>query len=192
MTFDQSALHFKFAGMGSSNRLRELILYIADKCTSDSTFGATKLNKILYFADFHSYAKRGQPITGTAYMRLDNGPVPKALLPVRNDMEEKGELVVRRDYMYGPQYEQHKVIALRNAELDMFTGTDIAIVDSVIEQTWGKTASQVSDESHGIAWRLVNDRQAIPYEAALLSDEPLSDQEIARSLELAALHDWDV
>ena len=54
------------------HRMAELIVYIADLCQEDPTFGATKLNKILFYADFASYAKYGRPITGQEYQRLEH------------------------------------------------------------------------------------------------------------------------
>ena len=38
----------------SDERLGELILYVADKCADDPRFGATKLNKILWWSDFQA------------------------------------------------------------------------------------------------------------------------------------------
>lgn len=73
-------------------RFRELILYISQKCADDSTFGSVKLNKILFFSDFLTYAEFGEPITGFVYQKLANGPAPNRLLPIRNDMIEKGDL----------------------------------------------------------------------------------------------------
>ena len=35
---------------------------------ADSKFGATKLNKILWWSDFLACAQRGKPITGIEYM----------------------------------------------------------------------------------------------------------------------------
>ena len=59
--------------------LRELILFIADRCEDEPTFGATKLNKILFYADFLSYALYGEPIAGVTYRKLERGPVPTIL-----------------------------------------------------------------------------------------------------------------
>ena len=42
----------------------------------------------LWWSDFLAYAETGEPITGLEYMRLGNGPVPKRLMPVREDMQE--------------------------------------------------------------------------------------------------------
>ena len=50
-------------GLDGEVRLLELILYVAEKCQDDPKFGATKLNKILWWADFLAYAQHGTPIT---------------------------------------------------------------------------------------------------------------------------------
>ena len=36
----------------ATDKFRELILYIAQESEGDPNFGATKLNKILFFCDF--------------------------------------------------------------------------------------------------------------------------------------------
>src|SRR5260370_23975101 len=93
--WDPSKLHFAFQLPGSDQRFRELVLYICEKCATDPKFGATKLNKILYFSDFLAYGNFGEPITGFEYQREKNGPVPKRLLPIRNAMIQSGELAVQ-------------------------------------------------------------------------------------------------
>src|ERR1035438_9553158 len=40
-------------------KLGELIIYISKKSAGDSRFGATKLNKLLYFSDFLSFGNFG-------------------------------------------------------------------------------------------------------------------------------------
>ena len=42
-----------------SRLLGELILYIAERCAEDPIFGAVKLNKLLWRADFLAYARDG-------------------------------------------------------------------------------------------------------------------------------------
>jgi hypothetical protein len=76
-------------------KMKELILYISQKCADDAKFGATKLNKILYFSDFLAYAYHGSPITGFEYQKLPNGPAPRRLVPVREQLMESGELGIQ-------------------------------------------------------------------------------------------------
>jgi hypothetical protein len=169
--------------MDSDAKLAELVLYISDRCQLDPTYGSTKLNKILFYSDFLFYANKGVPITGQEYMRLDNGPAPRRLLPVRSDLIERRELVVRNQPYGG--LSQKRPIALRDADISGFAGDEIAMVDSVIDQLWGKNAKEVSDLSHLFdGWKLALDRETIPYETALISDaEPTeSDYAFAREL----------
>jgi len=175
-------LTYSFPEMNGDERLRELILYISEKCADDPTFGATKLNKILYFSDFFSYLTRGKPITGTEYMRLGMGPVPRRLLPIRHQLEEAGYLAVRKEPFY--RREQHRTIPLRDADLSLFDASDIAFVDEMIRIFWGKTAREISELSHDTGWRMVGDKENIPYEAAYLSDEGLTETDIQLTKEL--------
>lgn len=169
--------------MDSDARLAELILYVSDRCQLDPAYGSTKLNKILFYADFLYFANRGRSITGQEYMRLDNGPAPRRLVPVRGELVTNHELVIR-DQPYGA-WQQKRPIALRDPDLAGFTGDEIAMVDSVISVLWGKSAKDVSELSHRFeGWKLAADRETIPYETALISEcEPSEDDhEFARQL----------
>ncbi len=74
----------------NEKRFGELLLYISKKCASDPKFGATKLNKILFYSDFLAYAQLGNSITGCEYQKLPHGPVPKRILAVRAALERQG------------------------------------------------------------------------------------------------------
>lgn len=173
----------------SEARLRELILYIAAQCQDDPKFGATKLNKILWWADFLSYAEHGKPITGIEYQRLGNGPAPRRLVPIRNEMEAAGDIAVAEVPGRGG-YVQKKIVPLRAPDLDVFSPTDIAVVNDVIQALWRKTAKGVSNLSHGKAWEVAGDGELIPYEAVFLSDDPINRYDVARTRELARRFGW--
>jgi hypothetical protein len=179
---------FSFPDLDGEQKLKELILYVADKCEDDPRFGATKLNKILAFSDFVSYYRTGTPITGVEYMRLPQGPVPRRMLPILNEMEDAGEVAIR--LVEDGKYTQKRVIPLREPNLDIFQATEIAVVDEVIRAFWKATASAVSEFSHGIAWKIAGDRGLIPYESALLSDDPITEYDRARSVELSREFGW--
>lgn len=161
----------------SREKLRELVLYIADRCEEDQRFSAVKLNKILFYADFLSFAKYGESVTGVQYKKYPQGPVPTVLKRVRSEMEESGESVLRKKDYHG--IAQHRVIPLRDSNLNKFSARDIALVDKVIERLWNDNATQVSAMSHDRAWRNSENGEPIPYEAVFVSDEPLTEQDIA-------------
>jgi hypothetical protein len=152
-------------------KLAELILYVSERCSTHKLFGATKLNKILYLADMYSYLRTGEPITGVAYRKLEKGPVPTRLVQVRAKLEAEGALAVRSSPVY--TFSQERTIALRDADLSRFNGSDIALVDAVIEQLKDKTSEQVSEMTHDMAgWKVVNYGDDIPYVTIFVDDEP--------------------
>src|SRR5438067_13073106 len=79
-------------------KFRELILYFAQKSADDPAFGAVKLNKLLFYADFVSFAKRGKAITGATYFRLPHGPAPRQLLPITKKMDRRDLVTESRDH----------------------------------------------------------------------------------------------
>lgn len=183
-------LTFHSSDENRGNRLRELILYISEKCLEDPTFGATKLNKLLFFADFISYQLRGIPVTGVKYMRLRQGPVPKYMIPIRQEMEKNQEIVLKKHKFYN--YEQHRVIALRDPDLSLFSPYDIAFVDEIIREFWGKTGTETSELSHSILWKIAREKEDIPYQAVFLAEPTIDDDDLRKAQELIHEHGWDV
>src|SRR6266849_8660441 len=94
-----------------NEKFRELILFMAEKSEGDRPFGAIKLNKLLFYADFLAFLTLGKAITWQPYQKLENGPAPRRLLPVASEMEEEEVIAyTERDY-YGKR--QRRMLALR-------------------------------------------------------------------------------
>jgi hypothetical protein len=182
-----SRLHFHFPVERSTQRFRELIIYVSEKCISDQYFGAIKLNKILYYSDFRAFQRFGVPLTGMTYFRLKQGPAPKALLPIRRQLEHEGAIRVESVLMGA--HEQKRTVALRQPVTALFTADELLLVDEVIRELWPQTATEVSDASHDVRWRTLNNEDSIPYEFAFLSDE-LTEDDVAKTEELAASLGW--
>jgi hypothetical protein len=164
-------------------RLKELILHIARQCEDDETFGAVKLNKILFNADFTAYVKFGRSITGQEYFALEHGPAPRHLKPVLADMVRRREAAIREHDFHG--YQQRRTFALREADLKLFTSEEIGLVDHIIREWRGHTAIKLSELSHQfIGWRVAKKGETIPYSVALVRRrEPTKkEQEVAKSL----------
>ncbi len=167
------------------SRFKELVLEIREKCALDPKFGATKVNKVLCFSDFLAYAESYKPITGMEYQKLPKGPAPRRLKPIRDEMIKAGELVVQHVKLASGRV-QDRPIHLRSAKLEMFTSSQIALVDSIIEALRDSTAEDVSELSHRmVGWKVVDTNETIPYETIFVSDEPLTESDIERGKELA-------
>src|SRR5258708_16579429 len=127
----------------NESRYRELVLYVCQKCATDPKFGATKLNKILYFADFLAYAQLGEPITGFEYQKLPNGPAPRRLVPIREEMVKDRELALQYVKLVNGHV-QERPVGLRAARLSVFTPEQISLVDGVIEELRDETSEEDS------------------------------------------------
>ena len=166
-------------------KLAELILYVSHKCTNDLYFGATKLNKILYFSDFFAYGNWGSSITGAEYQNLVNGPAPRHLLPVREALEHCKDLALQ-PVRFNSGKTQQRTVPLREPDLSLFSGQEIALVDDVIKMLVNMDAQATSDLSHRmVGWKMTAVGETIPYATIFLSNEPLSDAEIKRGQEIA-------
>ncbi|MAT06731.1 MAG: hypothetical protein CL424_16975 [Acidimicrobiaceae bacterium] len=173
------------------HKLTELIIYLADRLAGDRAGGSTKLNKVLFFADFTHVRRHGRPITGAEYQHLPFGPAPRRLLPIRSALIERGDADLVEEKFLGRR--QHRLIARRPAALSAFSDAELATIDSVLEDLAGMTATQVSTPSHEeAAWRHTEDGERIPYELALVPTEqvvtPTAERvgaEIARRYQLS-------
>lgn len=178
----------------NEDKLKELVLYIADRCADDPRFGAVKLNKLLYLIDAFAYAEHGVPVTGVEYMKQEQGPVPRRFLPIKEEMKKQRWIAEIERPFHGMSKPQKRVIALRPANLDMFTAQEIAHVDGTIQEFWESTGRDLAEMTHrSRGWKIARQLgDIIPYEAAFLSDEPPTEYELAHAEELIAEHGWNV
>ena len=172
------------------DKFRELLLYVAREAADDPTFGAVKLNKVLFRSDFEAYAVRGKPITGARYQRLPAGPAPVAMLPIEEELLRWGDAEVEvRDY-HG--LKQSRLVPQREPDLSLFAAEELQLVDRAIRTFWGMDATTLSQLSHeeSKGWQIVGDRQDIPYGSVFLSTEPPPADAVERARQLAAQYGW--
>jgi hypothetical protein len=180
---------FKFDLKDEQARLAELIIYVSGECAMDPTFGAIKLNKILWWSDFLAYGATGKPITGVEYQRLGNGPAPRAFMPVRTRLEREKAIAVAK--LPCPNGRTRDVVTpLRRPDLSVFTAEQLDIVHQVIRMFWDKSARETSEMSHGTPWMVPQNGEGIPYEAVFLSDLPEDVFDRQRTRDLAKTLDW--
>ncbi len=175
----ESATSLRIDLPGGQDRLRQMILYVAQRCHNATRFGGIKLNKILWKSDFDAFAARGVPVTGRAYQRLRLGPAPKEMLPLHQEMLRSGLIRVQL-IDFGDGVVEHRTIPLEQAKMDLFTDDDVRFVDRSIRYYWDLTGMETSDDSHGPAWLTRANGEPMPYEAALLSERAPSAGQIAR------------
>lgn len=166
-------------------KFKELMVYVADKSVDDPDFGATKLNKVLFFSDFLAYGHFGVPITGADYQKLQFGPAPRQLLPIQQELERDSAAVVVPMARFTQT--QRRLTALRPADLSVFSAQEIALVDEVLHSLHGHDAVDVSEMSHRWAgWQAAEIGETIPYEtfwAGLPGRTPEMEQWVSEVLD---------
>jgi hypothetical protein len=171
-------------------RFEELLLYISSKCSTDPHFGATKLNKILFYADFLAYAMLGDSITGFKYQKLQHGPVPRGVKDVKEKLIDSGTLKVDAVLVFGEK-EQHRPVGLREANVSIFGLEELKLVDQIIDSVREKTAIGISELSHiEVGWKVARQGETIPYGTIFLSDKPLTNEETTRIQRFATEHGY--
>lgn len=160
-----------------NKKFKELVLYISKMSEGDKTFGATKLNKLLFYSDFCGYLVLGSSITGEAYQNLPQGPAPLHLLPYRMALESNGEAELVEKRYFGMV--QERLIAKRDPDLKCFSKEELDLVNEVLETFRRANAKEISEFSHRFAgWKCTRTNEVIDYETALISSRELTADEI--------------
>ena len=155
-------------------KFRELVVLVASRLVDDEAGGATKLNKVLYFADFAHVRRTGRSITGAAYQKLTNGPAPRRLIPVRKELLRDGAATLEeRDFL---GYKQNRLVPTRPADESVFDADEMRTIHDVLADLDGMNAREVSDLSHEEAgWRLTEEGDTISYASAFIPrEQPLT------------------
>lgn len=170
----------------NENKFRELLLFIARRSKGDPRFGVIKLNKLLFFSDFLAYLELGHPITGQPYFALENGPAPRYLVRVRDQMVKSKEIAISKERTLSGVHE--RVLALREPDPNKFTPAEIALVTRVLDVCRNQSGTELSELSHRFAgWRLAADKEDIPYEVALVGNRRPTHSEKLHGVQLEAL-----
>jgi hypothetical protein len=164
----------------NAGKFKDLLLYVCERLSDDSTFGETKLNKTLFFSDFKAFRLLGAPITGAEYQKNRYGPTARLYTVMRDELLSADQLRVEPHPVVDHVQD---VLAPHNIKpnLTQFTKEELAIVDDVIDEMRQYTNTQASDLSHEKAagWVAHDQGETIPYETALISMEPVDEQVVA-------------
>ncbi|MDZ4784861.1 MAG: Panacea domain-containing protein [bacterium] len=126
----------------------------------------TKLNKLLFYADFLSYHNLSNSISGTRYVRGSYGPIPDHYQQLFAALLESGQLQAREEFSQDDKPIE-KLIAKENFDRFIFSKKEIQILEYVYQYFKDKTAREVVDISHEEpAFRDTEDGDPISYLAA--------------------------
>jgi hypothetical protein len=142
-------------------KFKELILYLADRSGDDEGFGMTKLNKLLYFADFEAFRRLGRSITGATYQKLEWGRAAREFLPLHEELLRDHRARVERR----PRGRfLRRVTVSAGADTSIFMAEEMEVIDSIVKQLRPYDATGSSDLSHfeSVGWNVVEIGETIP------------------------------
>jgi len=165
------------------SKLTELIIYVSKQLFGKNRNGSVKLNKILFFSDTLAYKIHGEPITGVEYVRRRFGPAPRGIAALQHKLSENGDIEV--DISTGLVRTQKVIFPKRPPNLALFNGSQIKLVDAVIEALSDMKTDDVSELSHGLdGWQVAHDGETIPYEAIFLYNGALTESDVETGIQL--------
>jgi hypothetical protein len=143
------------------DKFKRLVHYVSWRAGKRDGFGSVKLNKVLWFADTEAFALTLEPITGAKYTRQQFGPVPKAIMPIRDELVKEGKIQIAREGNLD------RLTALTKPDMQPFTSSEIAIVDWWIEHiATHETAATISAKSHDYTWQIAALGEDLPMVAS--------------------------
>jgi len=147
--------------MVDESRLLHSLLYVLGKLDQGKR-EFHKIFKILWFADISHMRDWGRLITGDTYIKMEYGPVPSLLYDIFKGVRDR-----KSDFDKYAQYidvQGYKVVPLKSVDLDNLSDSDIEKLNKSIEENIGLSMGQLTDKSHGIAWKKSGDNQEINLE----------------------------
>jgi hypothetical protein len=133
--------------------------------------GATRLNKICWFADSVSFRSEGQSISGETYVKRERGPVPKTILHALRELEAEGKILIRDKKFV--TYKMRLFVSLKDdPDTAHFSPVQLEIVSAISKEICtNHTAASISDMSHDQIWHCANEGEEIPLYATLASEQ---------------------
>lgn len=170
---------------GFTDKLEELVLYIITMSERDPRFMSTKLNKLVWAADFACFCETGNTITGASYQRQKFGPVPKAMPIILERLEREGRIELRK--VQAGTNIGSRPIAKAAPDLSAFSPRQLMLTGKMITDNFGKTGTELSDESHKkLAWTVLDNGDDIPFAAWFVTSREPTAEETQIGLELEA------
>jgi len=153
------------------NKIKDILLYILERCAGKPNVGETLLYKLLYFSDFNYYELHEEHLSGAEYRKLPYGPVPQKLDTIISQMISDKQLKRFKADYHG--YPQTRYIPLTKPNLSSLNAREKDVIDKVIDQYSDWSASAISAYSHkDMPWLASKDGEAIDYELAFYREAP--------------------
>lgn len=139
----------------SMRRVAAVVCELASRCTD---LYYTKLQKAMFFTDFHCYAKTVRSMTGLIYAHATHGPVMDGKDRIRAELQDCG-IIKMSQKGWG------EIVLPGNAPQNVLSSDELQIIATVARfvNTFS-SATDISSFSHGLsAWTDTSDGEPIDY-----------------------------
>ena len=127
-------------GVLSTDRVKNVLLYVLMKC-GDVFY--TKMNKLLFYADFVAYRQLGISITGLSYKAIEFGPVPERWDRIYSSFEE----ISIEPRIIGDREGTILTTSVK-PDTSLFTESELHILDEICSSLACYTSTELSELSH--------------------------------------------
>jgi len=134
------------------DRTLELMLYVSKHSPKKTVYFVLKA---IYFADKRHLLNFGRRIHEDSYIAMEDGPVPTYAYDLFKNIKYRRDS--RPDYLVAAgQFDvrgDREIVPLREPEMDIFSESEIACLNTSIEFVSGLSFGQLRDQSHDDAWK---------------------------------------
>lgn len=151
-----------FNGYGRKN-IERLFDMVCNIISIHGEIFPTKLNKVMFYADFYHYRKVGESISGLQYRAMNFGPVPDRFATIYDNVSNVKKRMIEAHGMVGTLLSysgENNFPSLSDAEKET--------IDFIVNRLKPLTVSEIIEESHKEeGWKNASTSQSlIPYDSA--------------------------
>lgn len=153
-------------GSPEREKFKDALHYVIARAGSHPGFGATKLYKVLWFANARTFCLTGEPIFQTEFVRQQHGPVPRDAMSMREELIDEGRVKIWKDRFGNRPIWRFK--SLKHPSTDRFAADELKTVNFwIMHIDEDHTAESISDQSHDYGWEIARMGEALPVQAFL-------------------------
>lgn len=120
----------------------------------------TKLNKLLFYADFSNFNRLTVSMSGVIYQHDHYGPVPKNSDLIYSSLQENGSI----DFVPFQGFTGEQVISEQSFDASWFSPQELQVLADVVKTFIMDNANMISEKSHEeVAYLETKIKQEIPY-----------------------------
>lgn len=149
-------------------KFKDAMHYVIALAGDHPGFGATKIYKVLWFAEGQIFMLHSHGIYNAEFVRKEHGPVPRLAMPIRQELANEGRVRIWQDRYHNRM--QWRFKSLRPPSTARFAQSEIdALRHWTTYVDEDHTAQSISEESHDYAWEIANMGEVLPIQAFLAS-----------------------